>query len=47
MKNIPLIRKIKEKEYMNVWVRHGEKFKEIKLIPTDLYESSVKLYFSM
>lgn len=47
MKNIPLIKDLRGKEYMNVWVRHGNKVHEMKLISTDLYDSSIKFYYKV
>lgn len=44
-RKIPYINFVKKKNYMNVWIRHGDKYREMKLIPTNLYDSSIK-YFS-
>lgn len=33
--------------YINVWIRHGNKIYEMKLIPTNLYYSSISLFFRM
>lgn len=46
-KNVPLIKEMREEKYMNVWVRHGNKVHEMKLIPTSLYEYSIKFYFKL
>lgn len=44
---IPLLKEIRNREYMNVWIRHGNKIHEMKLIPTHLYESSITFYYKV
>lgn len=41
------INKLKHKKCMSVWIRHGDKIKEMKLIPTQQYEYVVRFFKSI
>lgn len=41
------VKRIRKNNFINVWIRHGNKIHEMNLIPTPLYYSSINIYYKL